>query len=280
MNPTLARYRALLVARWRWVVWGILSALLVTTVAMIITPPMYRSEATVFVRTPGDITRVQDGGDLFARARVDTYAALAKGTGVSTRVVGDLGYHLTPEEFSRRIDAKSRPNTALLDLAVKAPSAGEAQRGLTVLISELESTVRTLEAVPGAMVPRAELVVVDPPGPAHRVVAWGLPVVKVLVGVVLLGALLGALGAVLRASASSTSDHVIKAAKTTHEVVGTVAVHPADTESSMNAAVDAGDNASRVVATGANAAFVVVAERNVGKHRRPRRRSSESETDS
>jgi capsular polysaccharide biosynthesis protein len=205
MNPTLVRYGALLVARWRWVVWGILSALLVMTVALIIKPPVYRSEATVFVRTPGDITRVQDGGDFFARARVDTYAALAKGTGVSARVVHDLGYHLTPEQFARRIDAKGRPNTALLDLAVKAPSAGEAQRGLTVLISELQSTVRTLEAVPGAVVPRAELVVVDPPGPAHRVLAWGLPVIKVLVGVVLLGAVLGALGAVLRAMYSCST---------------------------------------------------------------------------
>jgi capsular polysaccharide biosynthesis protein len=274
MSPTLARYSALLVARWRWVVWGILSALLVATVALVITPPVYRSEATVFVRTPGDVTRVQDGGDLFARARVETYAALAKGTGVSTRVVNDLGYHLTPEEFSRRIEAKSRPNTALLDLAVEAPSAGEAQRGLTVLISELESTVRALEAVPGAVVPRAELVVVDPPGSAHRVVAWGLPVVKVLIGVVLLGALLGALGAVLRASACSTSDQVFEAGKTADEGAGIVAGRLADTARSRDPVLDAQANASRVVPAPPNAAFVVVAEHNVGRHRRARRRLS------
>jgi capsular polysaccharide biosynthesis protein len=212
MNTPLSKYGGLLLARWRWVVWGILLALLTATVVLLVKPPVYRSEATVFVRTPGDVSRVLDGGDFFARARADTYAALAKGSGVSARVVADLGLKLTPEEFSRRVDAESRPNTALLDLSVTAPSAIEARRGLTVVISELQSTVRTLEAVPGSVVPRAELVVVDPPGAAHRVVAWGLPIAGFLLGAVVLGAVLGALGAVLRTVfSSSISDDGIEA---------------------------------------------------------------------
>jgi capsular polysaccharide biosynthesis protein len=205
MNTAATQYCKLLLARWRWVVWGILLALLVTTVVLLVAPPVYRSEATVFVRTPGDISRVQDGGDLFARARAGTYAALANSTSLSTRVIADLGLDMTPEALSRRIVANPRVGTALLDLAVSAPSEAEAERTATVLLSELESTVRDLESVPGSLVPRAELVVVDHPRGAIRVVAFGAPVPLVLLGAGLLGALLGALAAVIRSTFSDSA---------------------------------------------------------------------------
>jgi len=205
MSQHLAEYGHVLLTRWRWVLWGVLSALLITTVALLVSPPAYRSEATVFVRTPGDVSRVRDGGDLYARARVGTYAVLAKGTGVSTRVVADLGLDVTAEDFSRRVHAEPRPNTALLDLSAKAPSASEAQRGVTVLISELQSTVQTLEAVPGLVVPRAELVVVDPPGRPVRVFStFEISIPAVLLGVSLLGAALGAVAAVIRSAFSDS----------------------------------------------------------------------------
>jgi hypothetical protein len=85
-----------------------------------------------------------------------------------------------------------------MDIAVNAPSAEEAQRTATVLLSELTTTVRSLESVPGLLVPRAELVVVDPPGRPVRIVAWGAPIPLVLVGAALIGLVLGSLGAVLR----------------------------------------------------------------------------------
>ena len=59
--------------------------------------------------------------------------------------------------------------------------------------------MRTLEAVPGNLTPRAELVVVDPPSQPTRVMAWGAPLYPFVVGPVFLGAFLGALGAVMRA---------------------------------------------------------------------------------
>lgn len=198
MNTVLVQYCRLVLARWRWPVWGMLLALLAATIVLIVYPPLYRSQSTVFVRTPGDISKVQDGGDLYARARADTYAALAESTGVSARVVADLGLALTPEEMAGRVRAENRPNTALLDIAVMAPSSSEAQRTATVVVNELAATMRTLESVPGSLVPRAELVVVNPPGEPKRVLPWGIPVVPVLLAVALLGGVLGAVGAVLR----------------------------------------------------------------------------------
>jgi hypothetical protein len=178
--------------------WGVLSVLLLLTAVMFVSPPVYRSTATVLIRTPGDVSQVQDGGDLYARLRTDTYAALARGTGVSARVVSDLGLQLSPEQFAARVEARGRLNTVLIDLAVKGPNPTEVQRQLAVLISELQATVHHIEAVPGSLVPRAELVVVDPPRSTQRVFVWGLPLGQTLVGTALFGAALGALGAVLR----------------------------------------------------------------------------------
>ena len=198
MNATLTQYREVLLPRWRWIMWGALLALVATTVFLILWPPLYRSEATVFVRTPGDVSRVQDGGDSYAQARAETYAALAKSSSVSSRVIADLGMDLKPEVLSQRIQATHLGGTALIDIAVSAPSAAEAQRTATVLLSEYATTVRSLESVPGSLVPRAELVVVDPPGRPVRTVAWGAPIPLVLLGATLIGLLLGSLWAVLR----------------------------------------------------------------------------------
>jgi capsular polysaccharide biosynthesis protein len=198
VNPTLAQYGRVLRAHWRWLMWGILLALAATVAVLIVRPALYRSAATVFVRTPGDVSRVIDGGDSYAQARAETYAALARSTSVTSRVIADLGLNLTPEVLAQRIQATHEGGTALVDVAVNAPSAAEAQRTATVLLNELSTTVRSLESVPGSLVPRAELVVVDPPSQPQRIVAWGVPIALVLLGAALIGLVLGAVGAVLR----------------------------------------------------------------------------------
>jgi capsular polysaccharide biosynthesis protein len=208
MSTALAQYGRLLLSRWRWIMWGVLLALVATTVFLVLQPPLYRSQATVFVRTPGDVSRVEDGGDYFAQARAETYSALAKSTTVSSRVIADLGLDLKPEILSRRIQANHREGTALIGIAVSAPSAEEAQRTATVFLSEYATMVRSLESVPGSLVPRAELVVVDPPGRPVRIVAWGAPIPAVLLGATLIGLALGSLGAVLRSIIKPTAhDH-------------------------------------------------------------------------
>jgi capsular polysaccharide biosynthesis protein len=176
----------------------VLLALAAVTIAMIVQPPMYRSTATLFVRTPGDVSRVVDGGDSYAQARARTYSALLSSREMSGRVVADLGLGVSPDSLSRRIVATNPAGTAIIEVTVSAPSPTEAQRTASVVVSEFSATVRSLESVPGSLVPRADLVVVDRPGPPSRVVAWGVPVASVLLLATLVGAVLGALGAVLR----------------------------------------------------------------------------------
>jgi capsular polysaccharide biosynthesis protein len=198
VTTTLAEYGRLLWSRWRWLMWGVLLALAAATAVLILSPPLYRSEATVFVRTPGDVSRVQDGGDSYAQARAGTYSALAESTSLAARVIADLGLDLKPETLSGRVQAIHDSGTALMNVAVSAPSGAEAQRTATVLLNELSTTVRSLESVPGSLAARAELVVVDPPSQPARMVAWGVPISLVLPGAALLGLVLGAVGAVLR----------------------------------------------------------------------------------
>ena len=198
MNPALLEYGRALRRRWRWIVWGLLLTLAATALFLLFEPPRYRSEATVFVRTPGDVSRVLDGGDSFAHGRARTYSALARSTDLAARVVENAGLDVTPEMLSERIHASPRQGTALIDVSVDASSAAESRRTATVFLAEFATTVRTLESVPGSLVPRAELVVVDRPGPPKRVVAWGAPVSLVLLGATLTGLFLGAVAAVIR----------------------------------------------------------------------------------
>lgn len=210
MTPALRQYAVILRARWRWVAWGVVVAMAATAAVLILWPPRYRTEALIFVRTPGDISQVVDGGDSYAQSRAETYAALARSTAVSSRVIADTGLRLSPEKLASRVQARHIGGTALLQIRVSAPSPDDARRTADALITELTAEVRTLESVPGSVAPRAELVVVDAPERASRIVAWGAPLYPFLVGPVILGAFLGALGAVLSAMRSPQSAAVTR----------------------------------------------------------------------
>ncbi|MCB0933865.1 MAG: cell shape-determining protein [Mycobacterium sp.] len=197
MSTTLRGYGLILRARWRWVAWGVILATAATAVLLILWPPLYRTTATVFVRTPGDISHSMDGGDLYAQTRAETYAALAKSPGTAARVIADLGLDLSPAKLSQRIQARHIVQTALFQVKVSAPSAEEARRTAEVLLNELSAEVLTLETVPGGLLPRAELLVVDPPQLGTRVMAFGAPLYRVVIGAMVAGAFFGALGAVL-----------------------------------------------------------------------------------
>ncbi|MBU8833121.1 YveK family protein [Mycolicibacterium goodii] len=203
MNPELATYLRIIRVRWRWLLWGVLLSLAVTTVALMLQPPMYRAQATVLVRTPGDVSQVVDGGDTYARERAATYARLATSSTVAERVIANLDLEIDTAELSSRIEAENIPGTALINVSVSAPSAAEAQQTATMFLSEYAVTVRVLESVPGSLVPRADLVVVDPPGRPTRMFAWGIPLTLLLIGAALVGLVLGATAAVIRSTFSA-----------------------------------------------------------------------------
>jgi capsular polysaccharide biosynthesis protein len=200
VNPAITAYAGILRVRWRWLMWGVLLAIGATTLFMVVQPPMYRSEQTVFVRTPGDVSQVLDGGDSYAQGRARTYAAVASSPDLAARVISDLKLEMDPEVLSRRIKAKNRPGTVLVDISVDARSATEALQTATVVYSEFAAMVRSLESVPGSLVPRAELVQVNPPGPPGRTWPWKAPIPVMLLFAAIIGITIGGTAAVLRST--------------------------------------------------------------------------------
>lgn len=197
-NPALSAYGRIIRARWRWVAWAVMLAAAALTAMLVAWPPQYRTQATVFVQTPGDVSQVIDGGDLYAQARAETYAALARSTGIGSRVIADLGLSTTPERFASRVHARHIGKTALFQVSVDAPTPQQARRSAEVLLAELSAQVDSLEAVPGDLIPRAQLVVVDQPGSPRRILVGGIPLYGVVIAVLLVAAALGATAAVIR----------------------------------------------------------------------------------
>ena len=171
MNPALAAYAGTARRRWRWLLWGGLIALLLNATAFA-TSPLYRTDARVVVRTA-------ETGDAYAQNHAETYAALARAAPVAGRIA-----------------ASHPPGTAVIDLSVRASSASQSRRSAEALVGGLIETVRTLESVPGSP-PRAELVIVDPPGDPVRITPWGSRLVPGLTATALVGIALGASAAVI-----------------------------------------------------------------------------------
>ena len=203
MNTALVEYGRVLRARWRWIVWGVLLALGATTCFLLVQPPLYRSDATVFVRTPGDISRVRDGGDSYAQASAPRLTSvLAR----STERVGTCHRGPRPRHQARGpvTSASTRPTlrgTALIDVSVSAPSAVEARSApRPCLLSEYRCDgarigVGSRFAGPTGRTRGRR------PARSRRSAwsAWGAPVWTRLVGAhVLIGLVLGATAAVLR----------------------------------------------------------------------------------
>lgn len=197
MNPAIGEYVALLRQRWRWPMWGALVVVLAVIAVLLIMPTTHESRFTVFVRTPGDVSKVVDGGDSYARGRAQTYAAMAGNSVVAQRVISDLKLDMTAEELASGVQGSARPGTALIDVTVRTTGDADARQAATVYARELAAEVAEIESVPGALVPRAELVTVDEPTPPRRVVADGLPLFAVIGAAAILGAMLGVAGAVL-----------------------------------------------------------------------------------
>lgn len=197
MNPVVVEYARVLGERWRWVAAGLVSAVLAVLAFLIVQPPEYATTATVFVRTPGHVTSVVDGGDSYAQGRARTYAALVGNTTLAAEVIAGLGLDMGADELAARVSGTARNGPALMDVTVTAPDRTDARRIAAVLLEEYAETVRTLESVPGSLVPKADLVVVDPPGTPERLVAGRFPLLYVWAAAIVVGLVGGACAAVL-----------------------------------------------------------------------------------
>lgn len=141
----------LLVLRRRW-----MSILLIIAIAMGISAgitftrtPKYESKTQVFLTVNVRDTTDAFAALYFASSRAASYAAAAKSTELSERVIRQLDLDVTPEDLSSRIDAEVVELTSLIQISVKDENARDAQTIADVTAEEFTKYIQSLESPGG-----------------------------------------------------------------------------------------------------------------------------------
>ncbi len=134
--------------------WRLITAcfLVVVAVAALVTyraTPQYESRARLFVSTTDRSTSDAYQGGLFSIQRVSSYADLASGRALASRVVHDLGLHTAPADLAENITATVVPDTVILEISATDPDPRMAQAIAASAATELTSFVTELETPPG-----------------------------------------------------------------------------------------------------------------------------------
>lgn len=197
MNSTLRDYLLVLRRWWRVVLALPLLAVTVTALYFIVSPTGYRSEAVLFVSTPRDDGQSNYAGDDYSKKRVDTFVALSKSPEIAQRVIDDVGLDSGVQQMAARVNLAAVRGTVLLKLTTTGDTPLEAQAIGNAYVEELRRSVNALETVSGGLVPRVDLVPVQPPsfeGQAGLFPPW-----LMLGAAAAVGLIAGALGAVILA---------------------------------------------------------------------------------
>ncbi|MEW1931923.1 Wzz/FepE/Etk N-terminal domain-containing protein [Rhodococcus sp. NPDC079359] len=201
MNSTLTEYFRILTERWRWVAVVCLVVVGLAATYLLLQPKSYQSQSTVFVSTPRDDSDTYYRGDLYAKERLPSYAALIQSQDLARRVIADLQLDSTPEALIASTTATPVPGTVLILLSTAAGSPSSAQAINQAYLDEFMAEIASLEAIPGALTPRAELLVVEPPTSSE--LPGGFPPTLILGAATAAGLIAGATLAVLLALADS-----------------------------------------------------------------------------
>ncbi|WP_431237357.1 polysaccharide biosynthesis tyrosine autokinase [Mycolicibacterium aichiense] len=137
----------LLRERWITICAGALVGLLCAIAVTLLTTPLYQATTRLFVSTSSGAS-VSDlyQGNLFSQERVLSYAELLTGETVAQRTVDKLGLNMSASALRAKVKATAKPDTVLIDVAVRDPSpvrardiANALSDEFVVLVSELET---------------------------------------------------------------------------------------------------------------------------------------------
>jgi capsular polysaccharide biosynthesis protein/Mrp family chromosome partitioning ATPase len=215
MNSTLTDYTLVLRRWWRVVVALPLLSVMASALYFIAAPPDYQSQAVLFVSTPRDDEQSSYAGDDYSKKRADTYFGLSQSPQIAQRVIDDLGLDISPRQMVGRVNLSAVRGTVLLQLTVTGDTPLQAQAIGNAYIEELRRSVNALESVSGGLVPRVDLIPVQPPTFQGR--AGMFPPWMIIGAAAALGLIAGALGAVVVA----LLDGRIRRAEDAAEATGT-----------------------------------------------------------
>jgi len=197
--------------RWRFVTVCVLLGLAAAVAVTALMPRSYTATAQLFVATSDEDSGNAYQGGLFTQQRVKSYTRIVTSPSVLGGVISELGLHTTPGRLAEKIDAQAPLDTTLVDIRVTDRSADRAQAiadqtalQFTKYISAIEgSTVDAPPLVKASVVGGSE----PPSTPASP-----RPALNLGIGL-LLGAVAGVAGAVLRESLDTTVRSVDDLAK-------------------------------------------------------------------
>ena len=126
---------------------------LVTAVMIVLVPPTYGSTSTLLITTPSTGVADSYAASLTAVQRADSYANLAKGSEVLTRVAERLNNEVSAADLAKQVDAAVVENTLLLRVDARAESPELAQQIATVESDEIIRLVKNLETPTATDVP-------------------------------------------------------------------------------------------------------------------------------
>jgi len=135
--------------RWRLIATCLVVVVAVAGLVTYRTTPQYESKARLFVSTTDQSTSDAYQGGLFSIQRVSSYADLASGRELASRVIADLHLDMDAATLAKKITATVVPDTVILEISATDPDPAQAQAIARATSTELRDFVSQLETPPG-----------------------------------------------------------------------------------------------------------------------------------
>lgn len=196
MGPDLRTYLLPVLREWKIVLATTLLGAIVMMVISMMTPPVYQSNVTFFVKTPVSSEANPYSVAQFGQERVNSYVGLLPSERLANMILDDTKLQLDASDIMGRISGSAELNTVLLTASVNDSDRNRALTIAASLSKQLVVLVNEMEKPAGNEAPAVSLQVVSGP----RVDASPISPRKsmnLMVGI-LGGLLLGLLLAVLR----------------------------------------------------------------------------------
>lgn len=150
------------IIRTRWVTVFVTSLVTISAAVVytLLQTPLYQASTRMFVSTVAGNT-VSDlySGNRLSQERVLSYSELITGETLAQRTIDRLSLNMDAETLTKKVTAKARPDTVLIEVSVVDPSPLQARDIANALSDEFVVMVRELETPDQGAKPDARVVV-------------------------------------------------------------------------------------------------------------------------
>ncbi|MGV0871969.1 polysaccharide biosynthesis tyrosine autokinase [Mycolicibacterium sp. XJ879] len=231
---TIQDFVKLLRTRWVIICATVAIAVLGAIAVNLFTTPVYEASTRLFVSTTSGETLAETyQGNRFSQERVVSYTQLVMGETLAQRTINKLDLDMTAEALRGHVKASAKPNTVLIDVAVRDESPVRARDIADALSDEFVVMVGELET-PADGTPPDTRVVVEQHASIPRE-----PISPKTTRNLAMGLILGALGGIGLALLRDVLDNTVKDRQTLEDItgVGVVGSIPLDKERRKEAAI-------------------------------------------